>query len=79
MIEKVKLVLTIKNLSLASVRNTPIVIPKDDKEQELIAKRVKTINDKLQFEQNYLQKLQFIKQGLMGDLLSGKKRVKVSE
>lgn len=70
---------TIKNLSLDSVRNTPITIPKDDREQELIAKRVRTINDKLDTEQSYLRKLQSIKQGLMADLLSGKKRVKVPE
>lgn len=61
------------------MRNTPITIPKDDREQELIAKRVRTINDKLDTEQSYLRKLQSIKQGLMADLLSGKKRVKVPE
>lgn len=70
---------TIKNLSLDSVRNTPITIPKDDREQELIAKRVRTINDKLDTEQSYLRKLQQIKAGLMSDLLSGRKRVSVSE
>jgi type I restriction enzyme S subunit len=70
---------TIKNLSLASVRNTPIAIPNDEKEQLLIAQRIKTINKKLQTEQNYLQKLQMLKRGLMGDLLSGKKRVELEE
>lgn len=66
---------TIKNLSLASVRNTPIAIPKDDKEQEIIAERIRTINNKLQTEQDFLHKQQQIKAGLMNDLLSGKKRL----
>ncbi len=70
---------TIKNLSLASVRNTPIAIPKDDKEQELIAEIIRTINNKLHTEQNYLHKLQQLKAGLMGDLLSGRKKVKVNK
>jgi type I restriction enzyme S subunit len=48
-------------------------------EQKSIAKRLSAIDKKLQTEQAYLQKLQSIKQGLMGDLLSGRKRVKVSE
>lgn len=68
---------TIKNLSLASVRNTPIAVPKNDKEQELIVARIRTINNKLQTEQTYLQKLHQIKAGLMADLLSGKKEVTV--
>lgn len=70
---------TIKNLSLASIRNTPINIPKDDKEQELIANRIRTITNQLQTEQNYLYKLQQIKAGLMEDLLSGKKKVTVEK
>lgn len=36
-----------------------------------------TIDNKLQSEQSYLQKLQQIKSGLMGDLLSGRKKVLV--
>lgn len=68
---------TIKNLSLESIRNTPIPIPKDDNEQELIADRINTINNKILIEKVYLNKLQQIKAGLMGDLLSGKKEVKV--
>ena len=66
---------TIKNLSLASVRNTPIAIPKDDKEQKLIGDRLNSINKKLQTEQDFLHKQQQIKAGLMNDLLSGKKKL----
>ena len=49
------------------------------REQEKIAERLLSIDQKLQTEQIYLHKLQQIKQGLMGDLLSGKKTVKVEE
>lgn len=66
---------TIRNLSLASVRSTPITIPKNETEQNLIAERIKAINNKLEIEQTYLQKMQSLKKGLMEDLLSGKKKV----
>jgi len=49
------------------------------KEQDHIGNRIRTIDQKLQIEQNYLYKLQQIKAGLMADLLSGKKKVNVDE
>ena len=70
---------TIRNLSLASVRSTPITIPKDEREQNLIAERIKVTNNKLQTEQTYLHKMQSLKKGLMEDLLSGKKQVKMAK
>ncbi|MEI7586827.1 restriction endonuclease subunit S [Runella sp.] len=45
-------------------------------EQIIIGKKIKAINKKLQTEQAYLQKLYRLKAGLMGDLLSGRVRVK---
>lgn len=48
-------------------------------EQKLITERLNSINQKLQTEQDFLYKQQQIKAGLMNDLLSGKKRVKVKE
>lgn len=48
-------------------------------EQKVIAERLISIDNKLQVEQDYLLKLQHIKAGLMGDLLSGKKEVKVQK
>ncbi len=48
-------------------------------EQELITERLEAIDNKLQTEQAYLQKLQSLKKGLMEDLLSGKNQVKVAE
>lgn len=47
-------------------------------EQQKIAERLKAIDNKLQTEQAYLQKMQSLKKGLMEDLLTGKKQVKVS-
>jgi type I restriction enzyme S subunit len=44
-----------------------------------IAERLKSIDNKLQTEQTYLQKMQSLKKGLMEDLLSGRKQVKVNE
>lgn len=48
-------------------------------EQQKIAERLKAIDNKLQTEQTFLQKMQLLKKGLMEDLLSGKKQVKVTE
>lgn len=70
---------TIKNLSLASVRNTPIPFPKEEEEQNAIAGKIAAVNKKLRTEQNYLSKLQSIKAGLMADLLSGKKPMSIEE
>lgn len=51
----------------------------DIPEQEKIIELITPVENKLTYEQIYLQKLQSIKQGLMGDLLSGRKRVKVED
>lgn len=48
-------------------------------EQKLISERLNSLNKKLQTEQDFLHKQQQIKAGLMNDLLSGKKKVKVKE
>lgn len=48
-------------------------------EQQIIAERLKAIDNKLQTEQTYLQKMQSLKKGLMEDLLSGRKQVKINE
>ena len=46
-------------------------------EQQKIAERLKAIDNKLQTEQTYLQKMQSLKKGLMEDLLSGRRQIKV--
>lgn len=63
-------------IGLTDLREIPVVYP-DKKEQEQIGLRLDAIDNKIQAEQNYLHKLQQIKSGLMGDLLSGKKEVKL--
>lgn len=60
------------DISLATV-----IIP-DVEEQKLIAQKIISIENKLENEQNYLQKLQKIKSGIMADLLSGNKYVEIS-
>jgi len=51
----------------------------DRKEQEVIIRRLESIDNKIQTEQTYLHKLQQVKAGLMADLLSGKKEVTIDE
>lgn len=46
-------------------------------EQTEIVKHLRAIDNKLQTEQIYLQKMQSLKKGLMEDLLSGRKKVKI--
>lgn len=54
------------------------LLPVAEKTEALkIAERLKAIDNKLQTELTYLQKMQSLKKGLMEDLLSGRKQVKV--
>lgn len=56
------------------------LLPVAEKTEALkIAERLKAIDNKLQTELTYLQKMQSLKKGLMEDLLSGRKQVKVTE
>jgi type I restriction enzyme, S subunit len=45
-------------------------------EQKLIAQRLNSLNQKLQTEQRYLEKMEALKSGLMGDLLGGGGEIK---
>ena len=56
-----------------------IVFPKNIKEQKLITEGLNSLDKKLHIEQSYLHKLQMLKAGLMVDLLSEKKLVKVED
>jgi len=58
------------------IRKTIILFPKSQ-EQQAIYERANNIMSKIKIEQLYLDKLQQIKQGLMSDLLGGRKIVKV--
>lgn len=63
-------------LSVAKILRLQIAKPMFG-EQKMISERLLQIDNKLQAEQTYLVKLEMIKQGLMGDLLSGKARVNI--
>jgi type I restriction enzyme S subunit len=65
-------------LTIDSIENSYIKIPNEIKEQTEIVLRLHTIDNKLKSEESYLLKLQMLKSGLMSDLLSGRKRVKVA-
>lgn len=53
-----------------------IKIPQSIKEQKYISDILTSMDEKIEFEVKYVNKLQKIKIGLMQDLLTGKVRVK---
>lgn len=65
-----------QNLNSVLIGSFPIIKPQNDTEQQQIADRLTSIDNKIEGEQTYLDKLQKIKQGLMQDLLTGKVRCK---
>lgn len=66
-------------ISQEQIKNINLIIPKNPKETDAIAERLKNIDAILDNEKSYLQKMQSLKKGLMEDLLCGKKQVKVAE
>jgi len=66
-------------ISQEQIKNINLIVPKNPKETDAIAERLKNIDAILDNEKSYLQKMQSIKKGLMEDLLSGRRQVKVSE
>jgi len=66
-------------ISQEQINNIQIAIPKDKIEAAKIAKRITSVDSTLYNEISHLHKLQMLKSGLMSDLLSGKKRVKVND
>lgn len=66
---------TIKNLSLASIRNTPIKMPINKSEQKIISKMMSKMVDEIYQSKTCLLKLRALKIALMQDLLTGKIRV----
>ncbi len=63
---------TIRNLSLSAIRNTPIKMPSNDDEQELIAKKIESLSEAVNDQKLSLTKLNSLKTALMQDLLTGK-------
>jgi type I restriction enzyme S subunit len=67
-----------KRFDSSDLYNIPFPVPSNG-EQEKIIQLLDNLDDLELAERNNLQKLQFIKSGLMQDLLTGKVRVKVDE
>ena len=65
---------TIKNLSLGTIRQTPIFVPKI-KEQQKVAGIISSVDNKIEINKLIKNKLTQLKKGLMNDLLSGRVRV----
>lgn len=65
-------------LSMQNLRLVKFIRP-NLKEQKEVELRLRNIDDNIEAEQTYLQKLQQIKSGLMADLLSGKMMVTIKE
>lgn len=65
-----------QNLNSVLIGTFTIIKPTKESEQQQIADRLTSIDNKIEAEQTYLKKLQKIKQGLMQDLLTGKVRCK---
>lgn len=65
---------TIKNLSLGTIRQTPILLPEKN-EQKKITDILLLIDEKISVNKEIKEKLNLLKKGLMQDLLSGKVRV----
>lgn len=69
----------LKRIVLRDINLLKAVFPKSTDEQRGIATMVSAIENKIQQEEKYLSKTISIKQGLMADLLTGKKEVKLNE
>jgi len=65
-------------VNITQVRNLKFPLP-GLKEQQKIASIISTVDKKLELERKRKEKLGRIKRGLMNDMLTGKKRVKVVE
>jgi type I restriction enzyme S subunit len=70
---------TIKHIYITVVDKMLIGVPIDLEEQSLIFQMVINIEKAMQQEEEYLGKLMSLKQGLMADLLTGKKEVIINE
>ena len=67
---------TLKNINLPLLKSIKIPLPPLE-EQKKIAEILSTVDKKLELQKQRKEKLERIKKGLMNDLLSGKKRVRV--
>ena len=77
-LDKIIIGSTVKHINTSELAKHIIPKPIIDEQKE-ITKRLELVNNKINSEQNYQNKVQQIKAGLMGDLLSGKKEVIVEK
>ena len=68
---------TIRNLSLGSIKNTPIAFP-NHSEQRKIAAVLSSVDSMIFNRSNWREQVLSLKKALMQDLLTGKVRVKVN-
>jgi type I restriction enzyme S subunit len=66
---------TIRNLSLKSIRNTPIPVPANEVEQKSIAEALSDTDNLILSLEKLIDKKNKIKQGAMQQLMTGKKRL----
>ncbi len=69
---------TVQGIKGSRLHKLKIGIPQIE-EQNSIVKYLLAIDNKLQTEQTYLHKMQLLKKGLMEDLLSGRKKILISD
>ena len=69
---------TFLEITLDQLRKIKVLTPRDRDEQKQIAMKLDQLEMRLQNERTHLEKLQFVKKGLMQDLLTGKVRVKTN-
>lgn len=70
---------TIRNLSLKSIRNTPVSIPPTLEEQKAIAQILSDMDAEIAALEKKRDKYKCIKQGMMQELLTGKTRLKIND
>lgn len=70
---------TVKGIKGSRMHKLKILFPSQLIEQKLIVKKIIFIDNNIETNNNELKKFIVIRQGLMQDLLTGKKRVKVNE
>jgi type I restriction enzyme S subunit len=66
---------TIRNLSLKSIRNTPILLPQTIEEQKAIAQVLSDMDTEIEALEQKRNKYKAIKQGMMQELLTGRTRL----
>ena len=66
---------TIRNLSLKSIRDTPIPLPPTKDEQSIIATALSDVDALIENLEKLIAKKRYIKKGVIQELLTGKKRL----